>query len=365
MQVIDKGSNAPAPTQGLDAKKAAVIAKLNATMNSPKDPAPAQAQAETVKDPSKVTLEDLSAIALRAEKTEESGQTATNEPATRAQEVSKAVEEPAKAAEEPLSAQYAQLARKEKAMRLEAQKLKAEREALKAEQEALRKPPAPSIDESKYISRDKFEADPLAALAEMGISYDALTQRALNAPSPEQVELNRTIAELRSEIQSLKGEQDNWKRTTQEQQENGYKQAVAQIRNDVAALVKQGDEYEMVRATQSIGDVVELIERTFKEGLDDDRPAGTLLSIEEAAQMVEEHLLEEALKLAKTKKIQTKLKPAEVTPAVPAKTAESKETKQPQLKTLTNSISTTRQYSAKERALLAAEHGPNWRSKVG
>lgn len=355
MQVSDKGSNAPAPTQGLDTKKAAVIAKLAATMNPKPEPTPPQAQETPVLNPSNVSVEEMSAITG----TPESGQETTSEPSAAAPEESK----PA-AKEEPLSAQYAQLARKEKAMRIEAQRLKAERDAIKAEREALNKPAAPSIDESKYVSREKLRENALAILAEEGISYSSLTEQAINAPSQEQIEYRHMVSQLKAEIAQLKGEVSGTQKNIQEQQENSYKQALNQIRNDVNSLVRTGDTYEMVRATQSVGDVVELIERTFKEGLDDDRPKGTLLSVEEAAQIVEDHLLEEGLKLSKLNKIQQKLKPAAATPASPAKVADAQDPKKSQLKTLTNSISSTRQYTAKERAMFAAEHGPNWRSKV-
>lgn len=362
MQVVDKASPAAVLTneQGYQNKMEALKAKYSAKVNEAKTASLLPPQSEPVPP----TGEPVAASATNPPQ-ETGGESAPEAASEAAPEPVEAVAPAPEAPKEnPLSAQYAQLARKEKAMRLEAQKLRSERDAFKAEQEALKPAPKPALDESKYISREKLRENALAILAEEGISYDSLTQQALNAPSAEQVEFQQTIRELRNEIKGLKEEQGKFKQSNEEREANGYKQAIAQIRNDVNSLVKQGDTYEMIRAARASNDVVELIERTFKEGMDDERPKGTLLSVEEAAQIVEDHLTEETYKLSKSKKIQARFKPAEVTPAAPAKTADASTPKQSQVKTLTNSISTSRQYTPKERALLAAQYGPNWRSKV-
>jgi hypothetical protein len=67
---------------------------------------------------------------------------------------------------------------------------------------------------------------------------------------------------------------------------------------------------------------------------------------------VEDYLVDEAVKLANIGKIKKRLSTA---PAVPAKTEKQTPTnKQPQtMKTLTNATASTRQLSARERALLA------------
>jgi len=107
------------------------------------------------------------------------------------------------------------------------------------------------------------------------------------------------------------------------------------------------EQYELIAATGSIDDVVELIERTFTE-------EGRLVPVEEAAQAIEDYLAEEAYKLSKLKKIQQKLAPsAQAKP-------EQKQTEQPkqpqtQMKTLTNAVGTQRQLSARERAIAAFE----------
>jgi hypothetical protein len=82
------------------------------------------------------------------------------------------------------------------------------------------------------------------------------------------------------------------------------------------------------------------------------------MTVEEAAQEVENYLLEEALKVQRINKIQQRLKTA--APSAPA----AKQTPQPQTqqqtqpretKTLSNSMGTQGRLSARERAMLAFE----------
>src|ERR1700744_77539 len=131
-------------------------------------------QTTPVVNPTNVSPEELGAIAP-------TGLSNTNE----SSEAPKA--EPEKAAEEPLSSQYAILARREKALRAERQKFLADKQAFdKAREDAL-KPKAPTFDESKYVSKDKLQEDPFSVLTDLGLSYEELTNKALNAPTPEQV----------------------------------------------------------------------------------------------------------------------------------------------------------------------------------
>lgn len=265
-------------------------------------------------------------------------------PAEETKEVEAKKEEPAE--EKSLSSEYAILARKEKALRAREQQLKAKEAELKAKEEAVSGKPAaqsPSIDASKMISRDKLLEDPFSVLAELGLSYDKLTELALNAPKQEDIERSQYEKRIEAELQKLREEQESVKRAYAEQQTQAYKQAVAQIKAEVSQLVKSDESFETIRETGSINDVVELIEQTFKED-------GVLLSVEDAARQVEDYLIEEAMKLARLKKVQQRLTPAQKA------VAEQKATeapKQQQLKTLTNSVGSSKQLSARERALLA------------
>ncbi len=246
-------------------------------------------------------------------------------------------------AEKPLSTQYAQLARQEKALRAKALELK-QREAALAAKEAP-KAPAEQPKTTKQIDLEDFRKSPWKYMQEAGVTYDEITQQALNAPSAEQSQLLDTISRLEAKLSKLEETQTNSQKSYEQQQKDQYTAAINQIRNDATDLVNSSDDYETIKHTGSIEDVVELIEKTFKQ----DRK---VLSVEVAAKQVEQYLEEEAFKLANLKKIQNRLKPA-----VPAKAAgeQKQQTNQQQqpTPTLSNNMSPSRQLSARERAMLA------------
>lgn len=334
--------NAPAPVPGVMSDHQRAASKREAAIKAFTGEKP-QAQETPVQNPNKITAEELGAIKA---KSPADGQAQAVEPKA---EVTAAP----KPEETPLSSQYAQLARKEKALRAQAQSIKAREDALKLA-EAPKAPQREEIDPAKYISIEEFRKSPFKYLQQTGVTYDQVTQEALNAPSPEAMQMMQTVEALKAEIQALKTDQEGTKKNYAEQQDAQYKQAVNQIRAEVKQLVFTNDAYEACKATNSVDDVVELIEKTFKED-------GYLMSVEDATKQVEDYLEEEAYKLSQLKKIQARLKPkGQEDPA--AKEA-NQDPKQPQ-KTLSNAMSGSRQLTARERALAAAQHGPSWREKT-
>jgi hypothetical protein len=167
----------------------------------------------------------------------------------------------------------------------------------------------------------------------------------LNAPNPEQQKADAYTKKLEARLEALESGQDKVQKTFQEKEVESRKQAVNQIKTEVKKLVFTDPSFETIKETNSYSDVVELIEQTFDKD-------GILLTVEEASQQVEEYLIEEALKLAKIKKIQQRLMPKESTPQASSKQLPQ----QQQLKTLTNSVSSTRQLTNKERAILAFQN---------
>lgn len=295
-------------------------------------------QQNPVPNPTSISPEEMGAIAPK-------GQKNTNE--SNAEEypnVSEAVETP-KTSEEPLSAQYAQLARKEKAIRAKVQEIKAQEAALKAREAALN-PPAQqqsTFDPSKYIEKDAFKQDIFGHLAELGITYDQLTQGQLEQPSPKELALAETNRKLEARLAALEEKTEKTVKSFEENQTNAYKQAISQIRRDATNLVTSDPEFETIKETGSVNDVVELIEATFKAD-------GVLLTVDEAARAVEDHLVEEAMKIAKLKKIQSRLNPPKATE--PSKESALVAGKAPQqLKTLTNAVGSTRPMTVRERAI--------------
>lgn len=235
-----------------------------------------------------------------------------------------------------LSPKFAALARQEKQNRAAAMKLKADREAFENEKKALL---------NGYVPKDRLKSSPLDALLEAGSSYDDLTQQLLNAP---QSAVDPTIRALQAELAELKRDQAATKKQAEDSQTTAYKQAVDTIRHKVKGLVDSNPEFEMIKALDQSEAVVALIEETFKS-------ENYVMSEEEAAKEVEEHLAEEALKMASLDKIKKRLSP-------PAEPADQKQAnpQQPQLKTLTNAVNaSTRprltEAERRQRAILAAQ----------
>lgn len=333
-------------SQAAKAARERAIAKLS----SGNEPQQNQASENTpVQNPTQVSPEELGAI--KAKTPVESNTNVEAVPKSEGQinnsdgskEPPKEVTPVKSEVEQPLSSQYAQLARKEKALRVQAQAIKAREEAFKAQEASLKSKETEM--QSQFISKDRLTKDPMAVLAESGISYEQLTQLALNAPSAEAQAYNAELSSLKAEIKALKDGQENARKSFEDNQKNAYDQTLTQIKNQVSKLVaEEGDNYETVKATNSIQDVVDLIEKTYNAD-------HVLLTVEEAAQAVEDHLVEEAVKIAKLKKIQSRLKPAESNAA--PKVTETQQSKQSQVNTLTNAVGGSQRLSARDRALLA------------
>lgn len=288
--------------------------------------APTQTQEHPVQNPSNVAPEELGAV--------------------RPSEVQNDKVDPALVPEVPkrepeLSAQYAQLARKEKALRARDIELKRREEAVRSKETPA--PPAPTFDESKYISKDRLKEDLWATLGDAGISYDAVTQAALNQPDSTTLEIKRLNSRLEAQERENKEYREKAQKAQEEQQSQSYKQAVHQIRNDVTKLVANDPAFEMVKHTKSVNDVVDLIVKTFQQD-------NEILSIEEATQAIEEYLVDEALRLSNLPKIQKKQKSV---PAPAQKTQSGAPQQSQQQRTLTNSMSASRPLSSRDRAIAA------------
>jgi hypothetical protein len=290
-----------------------------------------------------VTPEEMSAIQPK------SGQSDTLEASTPAETPVEATPPPEKVEDPALSRQFAQLARQEKALRAKAQQ---QEQAMKAREEAIaaREAEIAAQLESKYktnyIDKTQLKQNTLQILAEQGISYEELTQQILNQ-QPVDPRMEATVNSLKAQIEELKQANENTKKAQADQQSQAYQAAVKQIKTDITTLVKSDPAYELVRATNSINDVVELITQTYDKD-------GVLLTNEEALEQVENYLVEETLKLTNAQKIKKMQEAAQSkAQASQAKPQATSTPQQPQMKTLTNANTSTRKLSAKERAMLA------------
>jgi len=226
-------------------------------------------------------------------------------------------EEQVNAAEatKPLDPQRAALAKQRRALQLKEREI-ADREKALAN--------APTKDGSEVIAR--LKSDPLSVLQEAGVSYDQLTEAILSNGS------NAEISKLKNEIKALKEGVDNTFKDRDAQQEQ---QALNAMKQEAVALSKEGDAFELVRETNSVPKVVDLIHRTWKE-------TGEILDVEEAMSLVENHLVDEYSKVAKLNKVQSQF-------VQPAPTLPQKQ----QARTLTNRDTARGPLSRRERALMA------------
>lgn len=245
-----------------------------------------------------------------------------------------------------LSPKFAALARQEKQIRAERARLKAEKDAFEAEKSARL---------NGYIPKDELKRNPLSALETAGLSYDDLAKQLLEMP---QGQVDPTVRALQRQVQDLTDKLTNITQRQEESQTTAYKQALDTIRHKVKGVVESNPEYETIKALGQEEAVVALIEETFKED-------GYVMSEEEAAREVEEHLVGEAIRMAGLEKVKKKLAPA---PAESAPTSQADQPapekqappQQPQIRTLTNAVASTSsrrltERERRERAILAAQ----------
>ena len=234
---------------------------------------------------------------------------------------------PVEANNEPLSPQFVALAKQEQRLRKAQRDLKAAKDAWQQQQ-------------AGFIKMDEFKSDPLKYLTEAGISNDRLVELQIGQASPDpNLALTTKIQELEAKLAAV--DEQFTKRDTQQ-----YEAAVNQIRADVKLLVDSDPVYETIKSEGATEDVVDLIKRVFDK-------EGTVLSVEDAAKLVEDKLVEREFerlqRLSKLEKIKAKLAPPAEIPA------EANLLQQQTPKTLTNQGAVARPMSARDRAVQAVE----------
>lgn len=241
--------------------------------------------------------------------------------------------------EEQLSPKFAALARREKALMRKAQEFKAREEALLAKEKEY---------SSGYVRKDQLieraKSDPLGYLEEVNVTPDQFTQALLNA-SPQ----DHMIRKLEAKIQGLEEKLNKTDTSIVDQQKQQYDQAVRQIRKEATALVASDPTFETVKQENAEEAIVELIEKVYNDGWEDKQiEKGTILSVKDAAEHVENFLFERALKIAQLNKVKSKLsEPVEAQ----APTQQQQLTQKQPMKTVTNTMTATTPttLSARER----------------
>lgn len=240
-------------------------------------------------------------------------------------------ESPTEATSQPLSPQFVALAKKEQAIRKARQELKAQQEAWERER-------------ANYVAKESLKTDPLTALNELGLTYDRLTELQLSQQNPDPNQ--QTLEQLEKLKAQLEERLSSFDQKLADRDKQAYDTAVGQIRKDVELLVDSDPAFETIKVAGEVGSVVELIERVFHK-------EGTILSVEEAARLVEDALVERESErlnhLLKVSKLKSRLEALEKTQG-----AQTEVQQQPQ-PTLSNSQSVNRPLTPRERAVMRVQ----------
>ncbi len=245
-------------------------------------------------------------------------------PAVQELTIPDATKEPVQAGTEdtqPLNPQMASLAKERRALQVKERELADREKALASK--------AVTPEDSVPIA--KLKSNAMRTLMELGIPYEQLTQEIL----ADQSGMNPEILALKAELKSLKEGVD---KTLTDRDARAEQDALAEMRKEAIQLSAQGEDFEMVRETNQVPTVMKLIERTYRE-------SGEVLDVKEAMQLVEAELVSNGLKLARLKKVQGQLAPAQPVPQPPQQ--------QRQMRTLTNRDTASVPMSPKARALAA------------
>lgn len=214
------------------------------------------------------------------------------------------------------AAKFAALSRQQKEIRQQKKAL----EARIAEFEAKSKTPeAPKEVEAPLEYR--LKKDPFGELKKLGLDYETLTRMALNdgKMTPElQMQLMRE--EIKAELDGKYGKElEEIKKTRQQEAEEARKVAeerqIAAYKSEISKFIDTNkDKYELVAAEG--GDATELIYSTILEDYSAKLEANgevaedEIMSVEQASEIIEEQLLEEAKKRINLSKIKKLLEPA-------------------------------------------------------
>jgi hypothetical protein len=226
-------------------------------------------------------------------------------------------------ATEPLSPQLAALARQRRALQVKERELTARETALKSQ-------PA---TQAGGIDLARLKAEPLSVLQEAGITYDQLAQAVLqqqNGVNPEQ---------LRAIEAKLAALETGFEKKLTDRDQQGRAEALKAMTGEAQTLVAQGEEFELVRETQSVPDAIRLIERIYDQ-------TGEVKDVRWALAEIETELVKDILKVAGLKKVQGQLQPQA---AAPAQATQSR----PAMRTLANRDTASPPMTAKQRALAA------------
>lgn len=150
------------------------------------------------------------------------------------------------------------------------------------------------IDRLDRLERLKQE-DPEAALQELGLNYESLTERRLSSLGSEQ---DKVLSSLQKELQSLKSQLELKEKS---QQEEAAGKALQNANAEVQRIC-ESDDFELIRANEAHDLVLETAAEYYHS-------TGRMVSLEEAAKHVEAHLEKKLEAILAAKKVAARIKP--------------------------------------------------------
>lgn len=233
-------------------------------------------------------------------------------------------EEPKKE-EDPFSKKFAALSKRERMLKQKEAQINKRMQELEARLKSVEAPKAEEVKKPNIPIERRLRENPLETLKELGLSYEKLTQLALNdgqVPVEDRLTLMKEELEAKhqAEIEAIRNELIERDKKSEEQK---YKEVVENFMAELTDFVNTSPDYELIRANDAVDVVYEVIEQHHSK-------TGKILSHKEAADHVESHLLQEAQKLLKLKKLGYK---------EPVPAPEKKASSQPVAPTLSNDAS--------------------------
>jgi hypothetical protein len=188
----------------------------------------------------------------------------------------------------PKSDAFAALAKRERALQRQSADLKAK--------------------EAQYREWERLKAsatsNPLEALKALGLSYEQITQFLLNGskPTPE-----LEVAQVKADLEKLRTEQaqreQNAKNEARRVAEREYQQTYVEFTEEIGSYLQDNrDAYELTNMYEGQNIVLATIEQHFAN-------TKKIMSIKEAADLVEQYFEEQVANASKTKKFQAKQQP--------------------------------------------------------
>lgn len=192
----------------------------------------------------------------------------------------------------------------------------------------------------RYEEFESVKSNPKKALEMLGLDYNQLTQSLISDGSiPPEVHIKK----LEEKFDSLKSETEQKEQQRKQEEEQRAQQnaerAIQNFKGDITTYLSDNKErYELIEFEGQQELVFDVIDEHYNRTLDPESGIGKVMSIQEAADKVEEHLEKKYNDSKKLNKVKT------LWGAVPAKTmaevvAKSGPSQKP--KTLTNQMAST------------------------